>query len=110
LPEGNRQYSHSVATTWSVSFDFIKNDQPQTAKLLQVLAFLNPDVIFVDFLTDAKGAFDSELHRTSSDSMNFATALLSLEKFSLVKWSRESNALSMHRLIQAVVKDEMAEK
>ena len=110
LPEGNRQYSHSVATTWLVSFEFIKKDQPQTAKLLQLLAFLNPDMVFIDFLANSKDAFDSKLYETISDPMHFATTLLNLEKFSLVKWSRESNTLSMHRLIQAVVKDEMAER
>jgi tetratricopeptide (TPR) repeat protein len=109
LPDGNRQYSYSIATTWSVSFDFIKKDQPQAAKLFQLLAFLNPDMVYIDFLVNAKTAFDSELQNAVTDSMRFATALLSLEKFSLVKWSRESNALSIHRVIQAVVKDQMAE-
>src|ERR1700737_1062793 len=42
LPDGNRQYSHSVATAWSMSFEFIKKESPQTASLFQYLSFLNP--------------------------------------------------------------------
>jgi len=38
-----------------------------------------------------------------------AKALLELEKFSLLKWDRRAQTLLIHRLVQAVVKDEMSD-
>jgi hypothetical protein len=43
VPTGNRQYSYSVATTWSMSFTILQSEHPQAAKLLQLFAYLNPD-------------------------------------------------------------------
>jgi tetratricopeptide (TPR) repeat protein len=43
---------------------------------------------------------------SNPDSMN--KALLVLEKFSLIKWNRSSRTISIHRLVQAVVIDEMS--
>jgi hypothetical protein len=45
-----------------------------------------------------------------TNTTKLAKALLDLEKFSLVKWYRPAKTLSIHRLIQAVIKDEMSEK
>lgn len=109
IPDGNRQYSHSVANTWSLSFEFLEKDQPETAKLLQFLALLNPDVILLDFIISGKNVLDNTLRELVSDSLKFAKALLSLENFSLIKWSRERKTLSIHRLVQAVVTDQMEE-
>jgi tetratricopeptide (TPR) repeat protein len=41
--------------------------------------------------------------------MKMAQTLLCLEKFSLIKWSRKRNTISVHRLIQAVLQDQMNE-
>jgi tetratricopeptide (TPR) repeat protein len=40
---------------------------------------------------------------------NMAKTLIELEKFSLLKWDRFTNTLSVHRLLQTVVKDEMSD-
>ena len=48
--EGNRMYSHSVASTWSMSFKTIQSSQTKAAELLQLLSFLNPDGILIEFL------------------------------------------------------------
>lgn len=109
IPHGNRQYSYSLARTWNISFDFLKTQHPPTAKLLQYLSFLNSDQILIDFLQLTKSAVDEDVKQLVSDSLDFAKALLTLEKFSLIKWSRESQAISVHRLVQAVVKDGLSE-
>ena len=109
VPKGNRQYSYSVANTWSVSFKYLQDVQPITAKLFQVLSFLNPDSILVDFIIAASAAFENDVREFVRDFVKFTEALLSLESLSLIKWSRETNALSIHRVIQAVVEDELSE-
>ena len=50
IPQGNRSYPHSVATTWSMSFNIVRNNHPQAAELLRLLSFLNPDGILNRFL------------------------------------------------------------
>jgi Tetratricopeptide repeat len=39
-----------------------------------------------------------------------ATALLELEKFSLIKWDRPNKSITIHRLVQMVVIDEMSDE
>ena len=107
IPRGNRQYSKSLASTWSMSFDFLKEHHPSTAKLLQYLAFLNPDHIWLEFLQVTKAPLDDDMKSLLSDNIELAKALLSLERFSLIKWSREHQSVSIHRLVQAAMKDRL---
>ena len=104
---GNRQYSHSLATVWLVSFGFVEREMPVALKFLQLLSLLNPDYISLDFLVEGKRAFETDMEKVVEDNLTLAEILLCLERFSLVKWSRERRTLSIHRLVQAVVKDKM---
>src|SRR5579859_3107386 len=38
IQQGNRSYSHSVATTWSMSFNIVRDNHPQAAQLFQLLS------------------------------------------------------------------------
>jgi hypothetical protein len=109
IPPGfNRQYySHSLATTWLVSFEFLEKEMPAALKFLQLLAFLNPDNISLDFIAEGKKALEPDMENMLADNLKFSEILLCLERFSLVKWSKERRVLSIHRLVQAVLKDRM---
>jgi tetratricopeptide (TPR) repeat protein len=112
-PSGNRQYEKSVATTWSISFEYIKRQNPLATSLFQFLSFLNPDRTLIAFVKAGKGALEDGLRELVSDDLKLSQALLSLEKLSLLKWSRGTDlteVVSIHRLLQAVVKDEMTEE
>lgn len=110
VPQGNRPYRDSVATTWSMSFEIVRKNHEPAASLLQLLSFLNPDGILIDFLRDGAKALPIELENMISSSIKLATALLELEKFSLVKWDRRGRILVTHRLVQVVIKDEMSDQ
>jgi tetratricopeptide (TPR) repeat protein len=107
VAHGNRQYSHSLDTVWNMSFDVVERELPFSLELLQLLSFLNPDSISLDFLVEAKSAFSKDFEEVVSQNRNFAEALLCLERFSLIRWFKERRTVSIHRLIQAVVKDKM---
>ena len=107
VPQGNRQYSHSLATVWVVSLEFVERDMQIALKFLELFSFLNPDNISLDFLKEGQGAFEPEMEEMLADNLKFAEVLIGLERFSLAKWSKKQRTLSMHRLIQAVVKDKM---
>ena len=61
------QYSHSVATTWFMSFNVVRKNNPQAAKLFQILSFLNPDGILIDFLQSGIKAFPDDLQQVVSN-------------------------------------------
>ena len=107
IPRGPRPYLHSVATTWIMSITEIRNKNPAAARLLQLLAFLNPDGILIEFLKSGSDGMDENLKRVVSDEFEFLEALSSLETLSLIKWDQQHNSVLVHRLVQAVVKDEM---
>jgi len=44
-----------------------------------------------------------------SNRIVLSMALIELEKFSLIKWNRINKIVSIHRLVQSVVKDEMSD-
>jgi tetratricopeptide (TPR) repeat protein len=108
VPSGNRQYSYSVATTWSMSFNVVRTSNPSAARMLRLFSVLNPDGILIPFLLDGVEGAEEELKAVFLNRLEMAKALLELEKFSLVKWDRLGKIVNIHRLIQAVVADEMA--
>src|SRR5208282_2765431 len=109
VPKGNRQYPHSVATTWFLSFNIVRENHPQAAELFQLLSFLNPDGIVIDFLRDGAEVLQDDLRQVVSNQIDMSKALIELEKFSLLKWNRLTKTLLIHRLVQSVVKDEMSD-
>ena len=109
VPQGNRQYPHSVATTWSMSFNLVRTNHTQAADLFRLFAFLNPDGILIDFLISGAKAIDNDdLRQLISNRIEMAKALIELEKFSLLRWDRIGKSMMVHRLVQRVVRDEMS--
>jgi tetratricopeptide (TPR) repeat protein len=110
VPKGpSRQYPFSVATTWSMAFNVVRKSAPQAANLLQVLSFLNPDGVLIDFLVSGAQVLDNNLREFIINPLDRAKTLIELERFSLLKWNRMTKTLVIHRLVQAVLRDEMSE-
>src|SRR5439155_12350855 len=51
LPE--KEYPHTVATAWLMSFGKVRQASPVAADLLSLFAFLAPDAIPEEFVTEA---------------------------------------------------------
>jgi tetratricopeptide (TPR) repeat protein len=109
-PSGNRHYPHSVASTWSLSFSVLQSNHPSALDLLRLFALLYPDKILIEFLLAGASALDPHLQQIFSSQRTIAKNLIELERFSLVKWDRPSKTISMHRLVQSVVRDEMSDR
>jgi tetratricopeptide (TPR) repeat protein len=106
-PHGNRTYPHTVRTTWRMSFTLIHEENREAALLLRLFAFLNPDFILLEFLRACVKGWGGAWPSLISNSLNFEEALFVLEKFSLIKRVQNGRGISMHRLVQAVIKDDM---
>jgi tetratricopeptide (TPR) repeat protein len=95
-------YPDSVATTWSLSFQKVQQANPAAAELLCLCAFLAPDRIPEELIRDGAAYWSSPLQQAASDAFTFDQMIAELLKFSLIQRLVESQALSIHRLVQAV--------
>jgi tetratricopeptide (TPR) repeat protein/transcriptional regulator with XRE-family HTH domain len=100
-------YPNSVATTWDLSFQKVEQAHPAAAELLRLCAFLAPDHIPEELLTEAAAQWPPLLQQAVTDQFTFNELIEALLAFSLVKRLAEEHLLSVHRLVQAVQLDRM---
>jgi tetratricopeptide (TPR) repeat protein len=95
----NHDYPQSVATTWNISFKKVEEENPTAADLMRFCAFLSPDNIPEAALTN----------KTEQVMTGFAlgNAIRTIGKYSLMKRSSRDKTLSIHRLVQMVLQDQM---
>jgi len=98
-----------VATTWSLSFDQVEKRSAAAADLLRITAFLHPDAIPEEIITEGAIALGPNLQAVAQNPLAFNQAIGVLLSYSLLKRQPEEHLLSMHRLVQAVILDAMDE-
>jgi tetratricopeptide (TPR) repeat protein/transcriptional regulator with XRE-family HTH domain len=106
---GQMTISHpeSVITTWSLSFQKVKQTNPAAADLLRLCAFLEPDSIPEELISQGNAFFGSVLQPVAGDAFRFNEAIEELRKFSLIQRDPDLGLLRIHRLVQLVLKDAM---
>ena len=109
ISKANRSYPRSVAATSLMSLNVVRHDCPIAVELFQVLSFLNPDGILIEFLQAGAETFRDDLKNVLLSRIQLSSVLIELEKFSLLKWNRITKTLLIHRLVQSVVMDEMSD-
>ncbi|KAH7411039.1 hypothetical protein BKA64DRAFT_704147 [Cadophora sp. MPI-SDFR-AT-0126] len=95
---GRRERSlESVATTWIVSFNYIRDQSPRAAEILSLMSVLDRQNIPMSLII--------------SDDENetlFDIAIGYLNNFSLISMNEDWKSCSMHRLVQAVTNEWLA--
>jgi tetratricopeptide (TPR) repeat protein len=99
-----------VATTWSLSFERIERQNPAAAALLRFCAFAAPDAIPEEVIREGAVELGPTGSRVAAEQMELDEALRELRKFSLVRRDLATRVLSIHRLVQAVLRDTMDEQ
>lgn len=106
-------YPKTVATTWTLSFEAVREASPASAELLIIAAFLVPDSIPVEIFTLGGSELGSLLTQAltgvAEDPLIFWELLEPLERYSLVE-RLPGDAFKLHRLTQAVVKESLGEE
>ena len=97
-----------VTTTWSLSFQQVEQANTAAADLLRLCAFLGPDYIPEEFIVKGAPDLGPLLRATATDSLKLNEAIEKLREFSLVRRNPDTKTLSIHRLVQAVLKDSMS--
>jgi tetratricopeptide (TPR) repeat protein len=97
----------SVAATWSLSFQQVEQESPVAADLLRLLAFLDPEAIPEEIITLGAAELGPVLGGVANDLLQFDTVIELLLRYSLIRRIPELKSLSIHRLVQVVLKDGM---
>lgn len=102
--EPPEDYHATITTTWNISFAQARQT-PGAADLLSLCSFLAPDHIPLALLRDYVDALPVELATVLDDELAGNKAIRALERYSLL--TRTDGLLSVHRLVQTVVRDQM---
>ncbi len=92
----------TIANTWTVSLDRVKNEAPAAQDLLCLCAFLAPDDLPRGLLADYHDQLPEPLAAALGDRVGFQQVLGALRRYSLATVTPET--ISVHRLVQAVVR------
>ncbi|MDP3229743.1 MAG: FxSxx-COOH system tetratricopeptide repeat protein, partial [Acidovorax sp.] len=98
-------YEHTVATTWSLALERIKQEAPGAGELLNVCAYLAPDDMPLALFREAKENLPGSFKAIVADDLAWNRAVAALRRYSLLEVGDE--ALTMHRLVQQVVQDRL---
>jgi len=102
-----------VATTWSLSFAQVEQKNPAAADLLRVCAFLAPDAIPEEMITQGAEHLGPQLAPVGADAYLLNQSIEALRAYSLLRREASdgtAHTLSIHRLVQAVILDQMDEQ
>jgi tetratricopeptide (TPR) repeat protein len=100
-------YPASVATTWDLSFGKVKETNPAAVELLQLCAYLSPDGIPEELIVEGASYWPARLKKAAADRLALERAIEAARAYSLLERQAEQQTLSMHRLVQAVLKDRL---
>ena len=90
-----------VATVWSVSLDKVRAQAPAAEAVLELCAFLAPDVPRT-LPGDYAAALPEQVTAVVADRLAYDRTLAALSSYSLLDLSADT--ISVHRLVQAVVR------
>jgi len=100
-------YPGSVVTTWSLSFEKVTQACPPAAELLHLCAFLYPEEIPEELITDSAPHLGPMLQPVATDPLRLDSTIKELRRFSLLHREPDSRTLTIHRLVQRVLQDRM---
>lgn len=103
-------YPSPVATTWSLSFQRVEEQNPAAADLLRLCAYLSPDAIPEETLTAGASLLGPTLAPVAADVFRLNQAIETVRACLLVRRDPKEKTLSIHRLVQAVLQDAMEEE
>ncbi len=103
------EHPESVAATWLLSFQKLEQNNAAAAELLRLCAFLHPDAILEEIITSGAAELGPLLASVAANPIELDAAIAALRTFSLLRRNAETHTFSMHRLVQAVLKDSMDE-
>ncbi|BCL83222.1 tetratricopeptide repeat protein [Ktedonobacteria bacterium brp13] len=100
----------SVSRTFTLAFEQVKRNSPQAAELLTVCAFLSSAAISETFFSEGARHLGPMFEELAVDPFQFNAAIKTLQTYSLVQRDANMHTLTIHRLVQAVIKERLPEE
>lgn len=119
LGEGRQsEYPVSMTAAWSLSVSQLKNSLPEAIELLRCCAFFGPEPIPLDVFVPVSAevgaepliAINPRLRTLLSNPVLLTRAINQLGRFALARIDDWSRTLQVHRLVQALLRDELDAK
>ena len=99
----------SVYATFKLNFDVVKEKSVAAAKLLEVCSFLDSELIPEEIFTSAGNFLGDELAKLQDNTYEFNNCLKLLLGYSLIERNTNNKSLSIHRLVQTVIRELLTE-
>ncbi|MCK2219658.1 FxSxx-COOH system tetratricopeptide repeat protein [Actinomadura sp. ATCC 31491] len=103
-------YPRSMTAAWRLSVSQLEERVPAAVEVLRCCAFFGPEPIPRDVFRRGNRAVGPRLTPILSNPIELTNALSNLERLALVKVEPSTRTLQVHRLNQALLRDETPEK
>ena len=104
-------YRASVVSTWNLSFEQLSHASPAAARMLELCAFFASDPISLDMIySDEMAGLLARFDSTLRERLVLARVVRELSRFALAKVDQGNNSLTVHRLVQAVIRERMTDQ
>jgi tetratricopeptide (TPR) repeat protein len=97
-----------VATVWSLSFQRVAERNPAAADLLRLCAFLAPDATQESLFTQSAATLPSTLSQLLPNGYQLNRIIEALRAYSFVTRDTKARTLTLHRLVQAVLRESLS--
>ena len=101
------EHPASVVATVSLCVEHVRQRNPAALELLLCCAFLHPDAIYEEILHTGASALGPLLAEVVSQPLLFDDALASLRTVSLLYRNTKNKQLTLHRLIQVILRESL---
>ena len=111
LAERDERADHplSVTRTFALTFERLEQEHPSAAAFLTVCAYLAPEAIPETFFLEGAAYLGPTLKTLADDPLQFNTAIRALLSYSLLQRDARARTVTVHRLVQAVLKGRLPE-
>ncbi|MET9907245.1 FxSxx-COOH system tetratricopeptide repeat protein [Streptomyces sp. NPDC006476] len=99
-----REYPNSAARTWQIAVEELRESNRAAVEMLEICSFFGPDPIPMRLLYSRAVTQALTIDAAELD-VSVAKLLRALNRFGLARFDQGSETLTVHRLVQAVVRD-----
>jgi tetratricopeptide (TPR) repeat protein len=99
-------YPRSMTAAWKLSVDAVKRSRPQALEVLRCCAFFGPEPIPRDLFRRGAQETGTAVAEVLSSPIATASVMRELARYALI--TLDGNAVKVHRLIQALLRDELS--
>jgi DNA-binding XRE family transcriptional regulator len=109
---GNAGANHpqSVVAIFVLAMERVEREQRAAADILRVSAFLHAEAIPEELFVEGAAHLGPELSCLVTDLSQFDQMIAAVRRLSLVQRQAEARTLSIHRLVQAVLRERISEQ